>query len=103
MLSALEWIPKGSAKPIPSFETPSDENELENIIERPESVPEQKEKVEQMDAELAEYNLDTYDDEDPNEGFEEAIGIKNLTFYKSPDEDPYLADVCINFTSYLYA
>lgn len=97
MLSALEWIPKGAAKSIPSFETPTDENDLEDIIEKSESVPEQKEKNEQMDDELAEYNLDNYDDEDPNEGFQEAIGIKNLTYYKTQEEDPYLADVNIIF------
>ncbi|KNC97159.1 rRNA-processing protein PWP1 [Spizellomyces punctatus DAOM BR117] len=119
MISSLVWVRKGAAQQIPDRYRLTDEEfssladrigaQLEDAREGLEDaknvdvtmdddIPDQQ-KVQtagnEMDEELAEYNLDTYDDDsEPEEENSTAIPlfskIQGLTYHGSNDEDPYV-------------
>lgn len=98
MLSALDWVPKGASKPIPIFEQVADLENLENDAENDENDEDEEISEVQVsnevdeDEDLKKYNLDTYDEEDVEDGFDEALGLTDLTYYKDNTEDPYLKE-----------
>ncbi|CAG8443943.1 10865_t:CDS:10 [Ambispora leptoticha] len=106
MISSLHWVRKGVAAEQPEkYELTEQEYERINVLtagELKEAREELKEiKEEQMndvkkeeDPELAEYNLENYDDDDEEKIEGRPIkffgSVKSLTYYASNEEDPYL-------------
>ncbi|CAG8675848.1 14219_t:CDS:2 [Acaulospora morrowiae] len=103
MISTLLWIRKGVAAELPEkYEL--DDKEYERISEfsalqleeKSDSTIKNETKMEteggDSDPELAEYNLDQYDDDKETNGEKISIfgNIKGLTYYTSNEEDPYI-------------
>jgi periodic tryptophan protein 1 len=103
MISSLYWVRKGVATEIPEkYELDDKEydriNRLATIqLEEAEEDLEKNQKTKmiddsEIDPELAEYNLDQYDEEEDNEEQSMALfgNMKGLAYYASNDEDPYI-------------
>ncbi|KAG0239672.1 hypothetical protein BGW41_007555 [Actinomortierella wolfii] len=109
MISALQWIRRGAAQSVPDKYV-MDDNEVKRIEKiAGENLAEAKEQLEKAQKasnggekmetdtiasehpELAEYDLDNYDDsEDPENGPNIFSNIHNLSYYASNKEDPYI-------------
>ncbi|KAG0205776.1 hypothetical protein BGX28_002699 [Mortierella sp. GBA30] len=109
MISALQWVRRGAAQARPD-KYDLDEKEFKRINEfAAQHLADAKEELEaaqkaendpngmavetisEANPELAEYNLDDYDEDKP-EGQEATIfsNLKGLTYYQSNREDPYI-------------
>jgi periodic tryptophan protein 1 len=105
MISALAWIKKGAAAPLPEKQDLTDQEfiriqeqlgtqlalanqDLEEAQENQNSDEEMEDISEKDKTDLSIYNLDTYDDEpEQNTLFS---NIKGLAYYENNSEDPYI-------------
>ena len=103
MISTINWVKRGVAKETPD-KVELSKDDIKRMIEETreelkaqkledqgveEATPEQQKEIEaKVDEELAEYNLDNYDEED--EGVEmDAGGFQGVVYHEN-DSDPYV-------------
>eukprot|EP00128_Syssomonas_multiformis_P017046 Colp12_sorted_trinity150504_noHs@36386 len=97
-IAAISWVRRGAAKDLPDkvevtqeelAEIVSDvQAELREKGDTGELGPAPGEEDDNIDPDLAEYNLENYDDEDGE--LMTGAGIAGLTYYKTNEEDPYI-------------
>lgn len=107
MISALKWVPRGAAQANPSKYDLNEEEfdriqaqiglEMENIkldidneVEQAETRANETDEVDKVIDELAEYNMDTYSDDEGLKGIPVFGSVNGLTYHEAHDNDPYI-------------